>query len=93
MWPLSALRDFRKKKERDAEIRERDKWLEYLIDSVEQNKPELRGSALCMLAKHANDPLMLPVAVATVERMSKKSLDEGLHDAIYIMNCWDNKEL
>jgi hypothetical protein len=93
MWPMSALRAFREKRERDAKARERDQMFEALRETVEADNRMARGHVLCELCKHADDPLVPMVLTATLDKIAKRDLDDAMGVAIYSMNCMNNADL
>src|SRR4051812_48010513 len=94
MWPISAFRDFKKKKQEDAQLRERDKVLVRFNEGVDQDKPFWRGAAMCDLCRFADSPDMAGITAALVDKVEAKyGVGEAMHDAIYFMNCMSNKEV
>ena len=94
MWPLSAYRDFKKKREQDAKARERSKVIDRLNRSIDEDNIHMQGSAICDLCRFAKDADMPGIAAGFVDKIeAKQGLKAAIHISIYLMNCMDSKEV
>jgi hypothetical protein len=94
MWPFSAFRDFKKKRERDAQVRERDRLVKAVNDGIDSGVEGAYSSALCDLCRHADDPEMPGIARNILDRIeNKKDRKSALHTSIYLMNCMHNEDV